>query len=111
MSDIIGRIIKRSALLVKCEAGETHICEPTNGEIRRSQKISDTNRGPFIFGVCLVTESGQRAFVQAEGEDDEAFAARVAPSVDDIPRSMFGAITKRLGELLKPVDPEELAKN
>lgn len=103
-----NKVFKTSSALLTKHDGET------DGEFAvRSGSFGENAKTWFVMGLVTCDETGAPAFTQAEGETDDAFAARVeaeSVDVDDFVLQEIGSAFAKLSSGER-VPIENLVKN
>ena len=110
MASVFDRIEKRTAFPVEGVEG-LFVREPLIGELSLSLSMPEERQNGMLFAFCVVDADGSPVMARDDGETDEAFSIRASDSAKLMRSSVYAAVRKAIGVLLKPQAPEELAKN
>lgn len=114
MASVLEKLAKRRCYPITVQNGEpVHVRALTFGELRALESLPQQLSGGFIFGVGVVTDTGEQAIPILEGETHQQFAERVSDILVDheIPTDTLRDVNEAIIKLMKVPPVEDIAKN
>jgi len=108
---IFSKIGRRNATPVELSVGTVHLRELTIRECEQVRAAADGVRDNLVLAMSLVDHSGELLLPRQQGETDEQLSERMKEDGKDLSVLDIQRLTQAIEKLLKPVDPEKLAKN
>lgn len=110
---VLGKLAKRRCYPVKIDGEDVHVRALSYGEIRALESMPPELAVPFIFGCGLVSDTGDRAIPQLEGESYKDFAGRVGDILTDrdVPSDNIRDVNAAVTRLMHVPLIEDIAKN